>query len=49
MLEFKYLSLKLGGEQAHKHLREVLAILPKVFRKLDEADDQARRSGAALR
>jgi hypothetical protein len=52
VLEFKYLSLKdlgLTGEQVRAQPREALAILPTVALKLDEAADQARRYGAALR
>ncbi len=52
LMEFKYLSLKdlgLTGEQVRGMAREALAILPAVVAKLREADDQARRYGAALR
>ena len=52
LLEFKYLGLKdldLTGEQAREQTRETLAALPAVAAKLDEAEDQARRYGAALR
>ncbi len=52
LLEFKYLSLKdlgLTGEQVRGMARDALAILPAVVAKLREADDQARRYGAALR
>ena len=52
LLEFKYLGLKdlgLTGEQAHGKPRDELAALPVVAAKLDEAEDQARRYGAALR
>jgi hypothetical protein len=52
VLEFKYLSLKdlgLTGEQARGKTRDELAALPAVAAKLDEAADQARRYGAALR
>ncbi|MFZ1641625.1 MAG: AAA family ATPase [Candidatus Contendobacter sp.] len=52
LLEFKYLGLKeldLTGEQARARTREALATLPAVATKLDEAEDQARRYGAALR
>jgi hypothetical protein len=52
LLEFKYLGLKdldLTGEQAHERTREALAALPAVAAKLDEAEEQARRYGAALR
>ena len=52
LLEFKYLGLKdlgLTGEQVRERAREDLAKLPAVAMKLDEAADQARRYGAALR
>lgn len=52
LLEFKYVSLKdldLTGEQARGKTRDELAALPAVAAKLDEAEDQARRYGAALR
>jgi hypothetical protein len=52
LLEFKYLSLKdleLTGEQARERTREALTALPAVAAKLDEAEEQARRYGAALR
>ena len=52
LLEFKYLSLKdleLTGEQARERTREALVALPAVAAKLDEAEEQARRYGAALR
>ena len=52
LLEFKYLGLKdlgLTGEQACGKTRDELAALPVVAAKLDEAEDQARRYGAALR
>ena len=52
LLEFKYLGLKdlgLTGEQACGKPRDELAALPVVAAKLDEAEDQARRYGAALR
>jgi len=53
LLEFKYLGLKdlgLTGEQARGKTRdELLAALLVVAAKLDEAEDQARRYGAALR
>jgi len=52
LLEFKYLGLKdldLTGEQARERTREALATLPAVAAKLDEAEEQARRYGAALR
>ena len=51
LLEFKYLSLKdleLTGEQVREKTQEALAVLPLVKAKLTEADDQARRYGAAL-
>ncbi|MFO7640639.1 MAG: AAA family ATPase, partial [Candidatus Competibacteraceae bacterium] len=52
LLEFKYLSLKdlgLTGEQAREKTREELIALPVVAAKLNEAEAQARRYGAALR
>ena len=52
LLEFKYLSLKdlgLTGEQARQKTREELIALPVVAAKLNEAEAQARRYGAALR
>ena len=52
LLEFKYLGLKdlgLTGEQAREQSREQLAALTPVAAKLDEAEEQARRYGAALR
>jgi hypothetical protein len=52
LLEFKYVSLKelgLTGEQLREHTRDELAALPEVAAKLQEAEDQARRYGAALR
>ncbi len=52
LLEFKYLSLKelgLTGEQAREKTREELIALPVVAAKLNEAEEQARRYGAALR
>ena len=52
LLEFKYLGLKdlgMSGERVRKAAREELATLSIVAAKLDEAADQARRYGAALR
>ncbi|MFZ1642160.1 MAG: AAA family ATPase [Candidatus Contendobacter sp.] len=52
LLEFKYLGLKelgLSGEQVQGQARDALAALPAVAAKLDEAEQQARRYGAALR
>jgi hypothetical protein len=52
LLEFKYLALKdldLTGEQLRERAPEELAALPPVAAKLQEAADQARRYGAALR
>jgi len=52
LLEFKYLSPKdlgLTSEQAREKTRDELAALPAVAAKLGEADNQARRYGAALR
>jgi hypothetical protein len=52
LLEFKYISLKesgLTGEQAYEKTRAELAVLPVVKAKLKEAEEQARRYGAALR
>jgi hypothetical protein len=52
LLEFKYVSLKdlkLTGEQVQEKTREELALLPAVVAKLNEAAEQARRYGAALR
>lgn len=52
LLEFKYVSLpelKLTGEQARAKSSEALAALPKVEEKLQEAEAQAQRYGAALR
>ena len=52
LLEFKYLSLKdlgLTGEQAREKSPDELAVLPAVLGKLSEAEEQARRYGAALR
>ena len=52
LLEFKYISLKelgLTGEQAREKTRAELAVLPVVKAKLKEAEEQARRYGAALR
>lgn len=52
LLEFKYVSLpelKLTGEQARAKTAEALAALPKVEEKLQEAEAQAQRYGAALR
>ncbi len=41
--------LGLTGEQVRAQSRETLAVLPAVAAKLDEAEAQARRYGAALR
>ncbi len=52
LLELEYLGLKevgLSGEQVRARSRETLAALPAVAAKLDEAEAQARRYGAALR
>ena len=52
LLEFKYVSLpelKLTGEQARAKTVKELAALPKVEEKLQEAEAQAQRYGAALR
>lgn len=52
LLELKCLGLKelgLSGEQVRARSRETLAALPAVAAKLDEAETQARRYGAALR
>ena len=52
VLEFKYLGLKelgLTGERVREMTREALATLPAVEAKLNEAAEQARRYGAALR
>ena len=52
LLEFKYASLpelKLTGEQARAKTVKELAALPKVEEKLQEAEAQAQRYGAALR
>ncbi|MDG4594084.1 MAG: AAA family ATPase [Candidatus Contendobacter sp.] len=52
VLEFKYLGLKdlgLTGEQTRAKTREELVVLPVVVAKLDEAEEQARRYGVALR
>ncbi|AUB84992.1 AAA family ATPase [Candidatus Thiodictyon syntrophicum] len=52
LLEFKYLGLKelgLTGKQVRAQSRESLAALPAVAAKLDEAAEQARVYGAALR
>lgn len=52
LLEFKYLALKdlgLTGEQLRERTPDELAARPLVATKLQEAEDQARRYGAALR
>ena len=52
LLEFKYLGLQdlgLTGEQLRERTLDELAALPPVAAKLQEAEDQARRYGAALR
>ena len=52
LLEFKYLTLKdlgLTGEQLRERTPDELAARPLVATKLQEAEDQARRYGAALR
>ena len=52
LFEFKYIGLKdlgLSGEQLHAPDPDELAALPVVAAKLREAEDQARRYGAALR
>ena len=52
LLEFKYLNLRdlgLTGEQAREKSPDELAALPAVLGKLNEAEEQARRYGAALR
>ena len=52
LLEFKYLNLRdlgLTGEQAQEKRPDELAALPAVAAKLNEAEEQARRYGAALR
>ena len=52
LLEFKYLGLQdlgLSGEQLRERTPDELAALPVVAAKLREAEDQARRYGAALR
>jgi hypothetical protein len=52
LLEFKYVGLQdlgLSGEQLRQRAPDELAALPPVAAKLREAEDQARRYGAALR
>ena len=52
LLEFKYVGLQdlgLSGEQLCQRAPDELAALPPVAAKLREAEDQARRYGAALR
>ena len=52
LLEFKYLNLKdlgLTGEQVREKRPDELAALPAVTGKLNEAEEQAQRYGAALR